>query len=84
MSKKVPYHEMPLDELLKLQAELLDQQQQLQSLRAEIAQAIDSARRKARVAELVRRMQSDDPQLLQEIVIEAKAVSTASQALGGE
>lgn len=84
MSKKVPYHEMPLDELLKLQADLLDQQQQLQALRAEIAQAIDSARRKARVAELVRRMQSDDPQLLQEIVIEAKSVSSASQALGGE
>lgn len=82
MKKSTDYKTMNLEGLLQLQDDLATQKAELERLRGEVATAIDAARRRAQVAEIVRKMSAGDPTLLQEIVVEAQTVQGVAMVSG--
>lgn len=82
MKKSTDYKTMGLNDLLQLQDDLATQKAELEHLRGEVAAAVDAARRRVAVAEIVRKMSAGDPALLQEIVVEAQTVQGLAMVSG--
>lgn len=82
MKKSADYKTMKLEDLLQLQDDLAIQKAELERLRGEVATAVDAARRRVAVAEIVRKMSTGDPALLQEIVVEAQTAQGLAMVSG--